>query len=497
MNIKRLGDSDLNITSIGFGAWAIGGSGWEFAWGAQDDRDSIATIHEALDVGINWIDTAAVYGLGHSEEVVARALRGLRDRPYIFTKCSMVWDERRQIGHSLKADSIRRECEASLRRLKVDVIDLYQIHWPDPDEDIEEGWQAMAALKREGKVRNIGVSNFDVAQMKRAQAIAPITSLQPRYSLVHREIEDEILPFVARENIGVIAYSPMASGLLTGAMTRARIAALPADDWRKSHADFREPQLSRNLKLVRILKAIGDHHGMSPGQVAVARVLQEPGITGAIVGARRPGQVRDLSGAADFHLSDREIGEIEAFFARTNDAVPTEKRQHEATVRGQAATVKAVKPLQFDDQTPQTTGMRRLAAISNRLVGSEGLWAGVMLAEPKTTSSVHHHGPQETAVYVVAGESKVRWGKRLEHEVDLTAGDFLFIPPYTPHQEINPSPDKATQWVVVRNGPEAVVVDLTRTGDGDYVEDRKERRTSRSPARVERARAENDPQSRR
>ena len=225
MKTKRLGNSDLFITPIGFGAWAIGGGGWEFAWGAQDDQDSIAAIHEALDAGINWIDTAAVYGLGHSEEVVARALEGMNNRPYVFTKCSMVWNEHREIGHSLKADSIRRECEASLRRLRVDAIDLYQIHWPDPDEEIEEGWATMAALKQEGKVRHIGVSNFNVAQMERAQAIAPITSLQPRYSLLHREIEDEILPFAARENIGVIAYSPMASGLLTGAMTRERIAA--------------------------------------------------------------------------------------------------------------------------------------------------------------------------------------------------------------------------------------------------------------------------------
>src|SRR5439155_21608628 len=240
-------DSDLFITPIGFGAWAIGGSGWEFAWGGQDDKDSVAAIREALETGINWIDTAAVYGLGHSEEVVARALEGVRDRPYEFTKCSMVWNERREIGHSLKAASIRRECEASLIRLGVEAIDLYQIHWPDPDADVEEGWATLAALRAEGKVRHIGVSNFDVAQMKRAQAIAPITSLQPRYSLLHREVEGEMLPFCARENIGVIAYSPMASGLLTGAMSRERIAALPADDWPKRHPDFQEPRLHRNL----------------------------------------------------------------------------------------------------------------------------------------------------------------------------------------------------------------------------------------------------------
>jgi aryl-alcohol dehydrogenase-like predicted oxidoreductase len=316
MHTKRLGNSDLFITPIGFGAWAIGGSGWEFAWGGQDDKDSVAAIQEALDAGINWIDTAAVYGLGHSEEVVARALDGMSIRPYIFTKCSMVWDERREIGHSLKADSIRRECEASLRRLRVETIDLYQIHWPDPDEDIEEGWATMAALKKEGKVRQIGVSNFNVAQMKRAQAIAPITSLQPRYSLLHREIEDEILPFAAREKIGVIAYSPMASGLLTGAMTPQRIASLPSDDWRRSNSDFQQPQLARNLNLVRLLRAIGNHHGRSPGEVAVAWVLRDPAVTGAIVGARRPGQMRGIAGAAEFRLSHQEITEIETFSKR-------------------------------------------------------------------------------------------------------------------------------------------------------------------------------------
>jgi aryl-alcohol dehydrogenase-like predicted oxidoreductase len=316
MNTNRLGTSDLFITPIGFGAWAIGGSGWEFAWGSQDDKDSVAAIREALDAGVNWIDTAAVYGLGHSEEVVARALDGMGNRPYLFTKCSMVWDEHREIGHSLKADSIRRECEASLRRLKADAIDLYQIHWPDPDEAIEEGWATMAELKKEGKVRNIGLSNFNVAQMKRAQAIAPITSIQPPYSLIHREIEEEILPFAVRENVGVIVYSPMASGLLTGAMTPKRIAGLPADDWRREHSDFREPQLSHNLKLVRLLRAIGNHHGRSPGEVAVAWVLCDPAVTGAIVGARRPDQVRGVVGAAEFRLSPGEVAEIEAFFDR-------------------------------------------------------------------------------------------------------------------------------------------------------------------------------------
>jgi aryl-alcohol dehydrogenase-like predicted oxidoreductase len=316
METKRLSNSDLFITPIGFGAWAIGGSGWEFGWGAQDDSDSIAAIHEALHAGINWIDTAAVYGLGHSEKVVARALQGMNNRPYVFTKCSMVWDEHREIGHSLKADSIRRECEASLRRLQVETIDLYQIHWPDPDADIEEGWATLAALQREGKVRHIGVSNFNVRQMRRAQTIAPITSLQPRFSLLHREIEGEILPFCARENIGVIAYSPMASGLLTGAMTHERVAGLPADDWRKGHPDFQEPRLSRNLRLVRLLRAIGRIHGRTPGETAVAWVLSNPAVTGAIVGARRPGQVGGIVRAAEFRLSPQELAEVEAFLAK-------------------------------------------------------------------------------------------------------------------------------------------------------------------------------------
>jgi len=316
MKTEQLGNSDLFITPVGFGAWAIGGSGWEFAWGAQDDHDSVAAIREALDNGINWIDTAAVYGLGHSEEVVARALEGMGNRPYVFTKCSMVWDEQRRISRSLKAESIRRECEASLRRLKLEALDLYQIHWPMPDEEIEEGWATMARLQEEGKVRNIGVSNFDIRQMKRALAIAPIASLQPRYSLIHREVEGEILPFAERENIGVIAYSPMASGLLTGAMTKERIKRLPADDWRQSNADFQEPLLSRNLRLVRLLRAIGDHHGRSPGEVAVAWVLRHPAVTGAIVGARRPDQVKGIVGGAGFWLSPSEVAEINAFFAK-------------------------------------------------------------------------------------------------------------------------------------------------------------------------------------
>jgi len=317
MNTKKLGNSDLSITSLGLGTWAIGGSGWEFAWGQQDDRQSILAIREALDAGVNWIDTAAVYGLGHSEEIVARALEGVREKPYVFTKCSMVWNERGEIGHSLKADSVRRECEASLRRLRVERIDLYQVHWPNPEAEIEEGWTALARLKEEGKIRHLGVSNFSVAQMNRCQAIAPITSLQPPYSLLDRRVEALVLPFAAREHIGVIAYSPMASGLLTGAMTRERIDALPVDDWRKSSPNFQEPLLTRNLGLIRLLRDIGVRHGYSPAEVAVAWVLRHPAVTGAIVGARKPGQFKGVAGASRLQLCMREIDEIDGFFSKS------------------------------------------------------------------------------------------------------------------------------------------------------------------------------------
>ena len=318
MQTRKLGNSDLSITPIGFGAWAIGGGGWAFGWGSQDDRDSIASIREAIDLGINWIDTAAVYGLGHSEEVVARALEGVAKRPYVFTKCGRVWDEKGQIGKRLKDASIRAECEASLKRLKVDVIDLYQIHWPEPDEDVEEGWQTMLKLKQEGKVRWVGVSNFSAEQMARAGKLGEITSLQPPYSLIRPEVEDSILPFCHKNNIGVIAYSPMASGLLTGKMTRERIAAMPEDDWRKDkNKHYQEPLLSRNLALVEKLKAIGARHGKNPGEVAVAWVLRHPAVTAAIVGARKPGQLKELVGAAEWRLTQMEIDEI-GMFSKAN-----------------------------------------------------------------------------------------------------------------------------------------------------------------------------------
>jgi aryl-alcohol dehydrogenase-like predicted oxidoreductase len=313
MQKKRLGNSDMELTPIGVGAWAMGGGGWAFAWGPQDDRESIEAIHTAFDRGVNWIDTAAVYGLGHSEEVVARAIEGRTSRPYVFTKCERNWNEKREIYKSLKADSVRRECENSLRRLKVDTIDLYQIHWPEPDEDIEEGWTALAKLKDEGKVRWIGVSNFNVAQMERIRGIAPITSLQPPYSAISPEVEQQALPYCRQHGIGAIVYSPMKSGLLTGKMTKERVAAFPADDFRKRALAFQEPQLSRNLELAELMRTIGARHGRSAGEVAIAWTLRNPAVTAAIVGMRSAEQARGVLGALEFRLNDEEAAEIEAF----------------------------------------------------------------------------------------------------------------------------------------------------------------------------------------
>jgi len=311
---RKLGNSDLQITSIGFGAWAAGGSGWEFAWGAQDDVDSIAAIHRALELGVNWIDTAAVYGIGHSEEVVARALKTWTGaKPYVFTKCVLRWDSNGKVTPNHSAASIREECEHSLRRLKVNVIDLYQMHWPPRDNgpQLEEAWQTMANLQKEGKARRVGVSNFDVSQMRRAQAIAPVTSNQPPYSMIRRAIEAEILPFCFEQGIGVISYAPMASGLLTGGMTRERAAALPTDDFRSRNPEFREPRLSKNIELVERLKKAGARHGRGPGEVAIAWVLKNPAITGAIVGARNAKQVDGVMRAGEIKLTNEEIEEIE------------------------------------------------------------------------------------------------------------------------------------------------------------------------------------------
>jgi len=320
MQKRKLGASDLEITPIGVGAWAMGGGGWQFAWGAQDDDESVAAIHAALDQGINWIDTAAVYGLGHSEEVVGRALVGRSKKPLVFTKCGIVWDERRETRRSLEPESIRKEVEQSLSRLKLDVIDLYQIHWPDPDNLVEAAWETMAKLQQAGKVRYIGVSNFNVDQMRRAQAIAPITSLQPPYSIISPEIEKEILPFTQANHIGVIVYSPMKSGLLSGTMTRERIAAMPEDDFRKRVAQFKEPLLSRNLELAERLGTIGKRHGRTAGEVTIAWTLRHPAVTGAIVGMRSAKQVEGVIGAAEFRLGADEIAEIERL--RAANATP-------------------------------------------------------------------------------------------------------------------------------------------------------------------------------
>jgi aryl-alcohol dehydrogenase-like predicted oxidoreductase len=312
--LRKLGNSDLQLTSIGFGAWAIGGGNWEFAWGPQDDDESVGAIHRALELGINWIDTAAIYGLGHSEEIVGRAVKSWPGaKPLVFTKCSMRWHADRSIYRSLKAASLAEEVEGSLRRLGVETIDLYQIHWPNPDEEIEEGWEALARLKEQGKIRWLGVSNFNAAQMERALKIAPITSLQPPYSMLRRAVEQEILPFAQAHGIGVINYSPMVSGLLTGSMTAERVAALPADDWRRKAAEFNEPRLSKNLRLVELLREIGSEHGVSPGVVAVAWTLRHPAITAAIVGGRSGKQVEGLAPALEFRLSDDEFARINAF----------------------------------------------------------------------------------------------------------------------------------------------------------------------------------------
>ncbi len=317
MDTRTLGNSDLRITPIGFGAWAIGGGNWEFAWGPQDDKESIGAIHKALELGVNWIDTAAVYGLGHSEEIVARALKDWRGaRPYVFTKCVRTWDESsRKITSNHSAASIRKECENSMRRLQVETIDLYQMHWPPADNGpaLEEAWQALVDLKKEGKVRWVGVSNFDAAQLRRAEKIAPVTSLQPPYSILRRQIEAETLPYCEKHSIGVIVYSPMFSGMLTGGMTRERAASLPPDDHRSRNPEFKEPKLSKNLELVEKLKEIGARHGRSSGEVAIAWTLRTSAVTAAIVGSRNAKQAEGVMRTGEFRLNPQEIAEIDAF----------------------------------------------------------------------------------------------------------------------------------------------------------------------------------------
>ncbi len=302
MKLARLGNSDLELSRLGFGAWAIGGQ-WQYGWGSQDDELSIKTIHAALDTGINWIDTAPVYGLGHSEEVIGRAISGMQSKPYVFTKCCFRWDHTGDITPSLAAESVRQEVEASLQRLQLDVIDLYQIHWPQPLEQIEEGWETLAALKQEGKIRWIGVSNFSVEQIQLMEKIAPVSSLQPNYNLIHREVETDILPYCLKQGIGTIVYSPMASGLLSGKMTRERIHQLADDDWRRSNPDFQGPELDRNLAIAQRCLEVGNAVGGSAAEIAIAWTLQHPAVTGAICGLRNPEQVEGIKRASGFDLS--------------------------------------------------------------------------------------------------------------------------------------------------------------------------------------------------
>ncbi len=315
MQKRQLGSSELEISRLGLGAWAIGGT-WEWGWGAQEDAASIRTIHRALERGINWIDTAPVYGLGHSEKIVARALRETSARPYVFTKCGLVWNEKGHTSHCLKRASIEREVDDSLRRLGTEVLDLYQVHWPNPAEDIEEALEAMAEAQASGKIRYIGVSNFSVEQLERVRPLAEIVSLQPPYSLAFPEVDEEILPYCAEHNIGVINYSPMASGLLSGKMTRERIQALPEDDWRKKHRRFRDPRLTQNLRIVDLLTEIGERRGRTAGEAAIRWTLQHPAITGAIVGMRHPEQVDGVIHAADIELSDDENRALNALLKR-------------------------------------------------------------------------------------------------------------------------------------------------------------------------------------
>jgi len=320
MNTRKLSWTDLNLSTIGLGTWAIGGGGWKFSWGPQDDRESISAIQRALELGINWIDTAAVYGLGHSEEIVGKAIKGLREKPIIATKCERVWDKDGNIFGRLKKESIRSEVEASLKRLKIEVIDLYQIHWPEPDEDIEEAWTTLGDLIKEGKIRYAGVSNFNIKQLKRVQPIHLVASFQPPYSMLERGIEGKILQYCSANNIGVIVYSPMQKGLLTGKFTRERVQNLPEDDHRRRDPRFQDPELSANLKLVKDLSSIAEKSGRTVAQLAIAWVLRRREVTAAIVGARRPSQIEETVVAGDWVLSKKDIAAIEALLDRRQKA---------------------------------------------------------------------------------------------------------------------------------------------------------------------------------
>ncbi len=322
MQTRQLGYTDLKLTTIGLGTWAMGGP-WQFGWGPQDDDEAIAAIPAALDTGINWIDTAPVYGLGHSEELVGKALKATSQKPIIATKCSLLWNEKKEKVNCLKAQSIREECHASLKRLGIETIDLYQIHWPEPDEDIEQAWKEMAALVQEGKIRFLGVSNFNVEQIKRLQKIHPVASLQPPYSMLHREVEKELLEFCAQSKIGVVAYSPMQRGLLTGNFSQERLADLPLDDHRRRNPDFHEPKFTATLELVEQLKEIAERNGKTLAQLAISWVLRRPEVTAAIVGARRPRQILETAPASDWNLSKEDIEQIERLLVERQEKLNT------------------------------------------------------------------------------------------------------------------------------------------------------------------------------
>lgn len=311
MHTRRLGPTDLHLSSIGLGTWALGGV-WQYGWGPQDEQESVAAIRRALELGVNWIDTASAYGLGRSEEVVGRTIQGLVEKPIIATKCGRVWNETGKIFGNLKRESIRAEAESSLTRLKIDTIDLYQIHWPDPDEDIEEAWEAMAELVKEGKARYLGVSNFSVEQLNRIQPIHPVASVQPPYSMLARGVEADLLAYCAANNIGVIPYSPMQKGLLTGKITRERVRNLHESDHRRRDSNFREPRLSANLELVDALRVVAERRGKTLAQLAIAWVLRRPEVTAAIVGARRASQIEETVGVGEWVLSQEDTGFIEA-----------------------------------------------------------------------------------------------------------------------------------------------------------------------------------------
>ncbi len=315
MQKAKLGTTDLNLTKIGLGTWAIGGGGWQYSWGAQDDNNSISTIQKALDSGVNWIDTAPVYGLGHSEEIVGQAVKDLNQKPIIATKCSLVWDDNKNISSNLKKENIRKEVEASLKRLQLETIDLYQIHWPNPKSDIEEGWSTVANLVKEGKIRYAGVSNFSVKQLKRIQPIHPVASLQPPYSMLERSIEKELLHYCLQSQIGVIVYSPIQKGILTDKFTREWVNALPGDDHRLyEDSRFREPELTANLKFVDALRKIAQKRKITVSHLAIAWILRREEVTAAIVGARRPAQIEEVVVAGDLRLSNDELAEIEKHY---------------------------------------------------------------------------------------------------------------------------------------------------------------------------------------